>query len=64
MRTRLRASRAYPARLYVPVDCSTRLEHRWDDLLAGLEVYGVPVERLPARCSDAVAALGPDGASR
>jgi hypothetical protein len=52
-----RASHAYPRRVYVPVDSNPRSEHGWEELAAGLEVYGVPVELLPARCSDAIEVL-------
>jgi hypothetical protein len=52
-----RASRAYPARIFVPVDSPLQRGHRWDALIAGLETYGVPVEPLPARCAEAAAAL-------
>lgn len=52
-----RASHAYPLRVYVPVDASLRGGRRWEDLVAGLDGYGVPVEVLPARCSEAVAVL-------
>lgn len=49
-----RASLAYPARLYVPVDPAFAAEERWEALVAALEAYGVPVEVLPARASEAV----------
>jgi hypothetical protein len=49
-----RASHAYPLRIYVPIDAAWQKEHRWDDLAGGLEAYGVPVEPLAARCSEAV----------
>jgi hypothetical protein len=52
-----RAARAYPLRIYVPVDSSLRPGHRWEDIVAGLEAYGVPVELLPARCDEAVQVL-------
>jgi len=52
-----RASQAYPARLYVPVEPALAAEHRWDSLLGALEVYGVPVELLEARPSEAIRAL-------
>jgi hypothetical protein len=52
-----RASHAYPSRIYVPADASSRRDHSWDDLIGGLEIYDVPVEPLAARCSEAVWAL-------
>jgi hypothetical protein len=52
-----RASHAYPMQLYVPVDGSVHPREWWDELAAGLAVYGVPVEMLPARCSQAVDVL-------
>ena len=52
-----RAARAYPLRIYVPLDASLHSDCGWDDLVAGLEVYGVPVEPLPARCADAISLL-------
>lgn len=54
----LRASRAYPARIYVPADASTWPRLGWSELVEGLhDAYGVPVEPLPVRCSDAVRVL-------
>jgi hypothetical protein len=52
-----RASHAYPACVFVPGDCSFRREHRCEEIAAGLEVYGVPVEPLTASCSEAVSVL-------
>jgi hypothetical protein len=51
----LRASHAYPARIYVPADASTRQRLSWDELVSELhDVYEVPVVALPVRCSEAV----------
>jgi hypothetical protein len=52
-----RASRAYPLRLYVPTDSSYGRGLCPEALIAGLDVYGVPVEPLVARCSEAVGVL-------
>jgi hypothetical protein len=52
-----RASHAYPRRIYVPADSNPSTEHGWEELAAGLDVYGVPVELLPARCSEAIGLL-------
>jgi hypothetical protein len=52
-----RAAFAYPLRIYVPVDSPLHPGHRWEDIAAGLETYGVPVELLPARCAEAVHVL-------
>jgi hypothetical protein len=52
-----RASHAYPLRIYVPLDSCRHMDHRWEELVAGLDVYQVPVELLPARCSDAIRML-------
>lgn len=52
-----RAARAYPLRIYVPLDASLRGSCRWDEIVTGLEAYGIPVEALPARCADAVSVL-------
>lgn len=52
-----RAARAYPLRIYVPVDSSLHRGLRWEELVAGLEVYGIPVEALPVRCSQAIQVL-------
>jgi hypothetical protein len=52
-----RASHAYPLRIYVPADSSSRSAQRWEESLAGLEVYGVPVEFLSARRSEAIEVL-------
>jgi len=52
-----RASRAYPRRIYVPMDAVLRGGPHWDELVAGLQAYEVPVEPLSARCCDAIDAL-------
>jgi hypothetical protein len=52
-----RASHAYPQRVYVPVDASLHPKRSWEELVAGLDAYGVPVELLPARCREAVNVL-------
>jgi hypothetical protein len=51
-----RASHAYPSRIYVPADPSAKAG-KWERLAAGLEVYGVPIELLPAGRSEAIEAL-------
>lgn len=50
-----RVSHAYPARLYLPVDGDD--EDRLAPLRTGLEAYGVPIELLHARPSEAIRAL-------
>jgi hypothetical protein len=52
-----RAACGYPVRIYVPVDASFRSGCHSEELAAGLEVYGVSVEPLPARCRDAISLL-------
>jgi hypothetical protein len=49
-----RASHAYPAQLYVPVRDGRRPRLSQDEIGAGLGDYGVPVELLPCRPSQAV----------
>jgi hypothetical protein len=48
-----RASCAYPLRLFVPTDAALQRDRAQEELAAGIEVYGVPVELLRVRCSDA-----------
>jgi hypothetical protein len=48
-----RASHGYPSLIYVPADAVGHGRGRYDELLRGLETYGVPVERVPARCAEA-----------
>lgn len=46
-----RASRAYPKRVYVPVDACGKPDSRTGELAEALEdAYRIPVELLPARC--------------
>lgn len=52
-----RASRAYPAKLYVPVRDGRRPRLRQDEIADALLAYGVPVETLPCRPSQAVGYL-------
>lgn len=51
-----RASHAYPLRIYVPADPSPA-NPSWEQLVTGLEVYGVPVEVLPTRRAEAIGLL-------
>jgi hypothetical protein len=53
----LRASHAYPLRLYVPTASTLKPRHHWDDVIADLEVYGVPVEPLETSCKGAISLL-------
>lgn len=48
----LRASHAYPRHLYLPLDSGRRAEDHVRRILDDLAGYGVPVERVPARCAD------------
>jgi hypothetical protein len=48
-----RASHAYPLRLYVPADAGRPWRIGWDEVAVGLWGYGVPVEPLAARASEA-----------
>lgn len=52
-----RASHAYPERIYVPEDASSRRRSSCEELVEGLKGYEVDVELLPARCIDAPEAL-------
>lgn len=52
-----RASHAYPLRLFVPTDASLERHRDPEELVCGIEVYGVPVELLPVRSSDAAELL-------
>lgn len=49
----VRAAHAYPLELYVPVAERLPVGHTWDEVVTGLEEYGVPVALLPARCIEA-----------
>jgi hypothetical protein len=49
-----RAGCAYPARIYVPADAGNTASHDADVLVAGLEHYGVPVEKLAEQSRAAV----------
>ncbi len=53
-----RASHAYPATLYVPQRDGRRPRLTQEEMVEGLVDYGVPVEALPCRPSQAVAYLG------
>ena len=48
-----RASRAYPASIFVPVDAGKPWRISWTEVAFGLSRYGVPVEPLAARAADA-----------
>lgn len=52
-----RASLAYPAHLYVPLRDGRRPRLGQEEIAAGLADYGVPVELLPCRPSQAVTQL-------
>jgi hypothetical protein len=52
-----RASHAYPLRLYLPTASTLKPGHRWDEVMAGLEVYGVPIEPLETSCKGAILLL-------
>jgi hypothetical protein len=49
----LRASHAYQVRIYVPADAGDPWRIRWEEVAAGLARYGVPIEPLAARASEA-----------
>jgi hypothetical protein len=48
-----RASHAYPARIYVPADAGDPWRIGWEEVAFGLARYGVPIEPLAARASEA-----------
>jgi hypothetical protein len=48
-----RASHAYPRRVYIPSDLSSKAGRHRDALASGLEAYGVPIRILPAPLSSA-----------
>jgi hypothetical protein len=48
-----RASYAYPTRIYVPVDAGDPWRISWRDVAVGLWRYGVPVEPLAVRATEA-----------
>lgn len=52
-----RASRAYPAHLYVPIGGIAASGHHYRALAAALEVYGVPVDALDSPASEATRRL-------
>ena len=52
-----RASHAYPVRIYVPVDAGDPWRVSWEDIAVGLWRYGVPVEALVARATEATEQL-------
>jgi hypothetical protein len=55
----LRATYAYPQRIFVPADaCHDRRRGEAGELADGLAAYGVPVELLRAERADALLALG------
>lgn len=49
----LRASHAYPARIYVPADAGEPWRLSWEEVALGLWRYGVPIEPLAARATEA-----------
>jgi hypothetical protein len=53
----LRASHAYPLRIYVPADAGKPWRISWEDVAFGLWRYGVPIEPLAARAAEAPAHL-------
>ena len=53
-----RAERAYPAHIYVPLRDGRRPRLSQHEIVDGLAEYGVPVEALPCRPSQAVELLG------
>jgi hypothetical protein len=48
-----RASRAYPARVYVPEDVGVAWQVGWEEVSLGLARYGVPIEMLASPASEA-----------
>jgi hypothetical protein len=52
-----RASHAYPARIYVPVDAGDPWRISWEEVALGLWRYGVPIEELASRAADATRQL-------
>jgi hypothetical protein len=52
-----RASRAYPTRIYLPVDAGRRWRVGWDEIALGLARYRVPIETLPCAARDTVGVL-------
>ena len=53
----LRASFAYPTRIYVPADAGEPWRISWEEVAFGLCRYGVPIEPLAARAIEATAHL-------
>ena len=53
----LRASHAYPRRIYVPADAGEPWRVSWDEVALSLWRYGVPVELLPSRATEATRVL-------
>ena len=49
-----RASHAYPLRIYLPTASTLEPGHCWDEVLAGLQVYGAPIESLETSCKGAI----------
>jgi hypothetical protein len=52
-----RGGRAYPTRIYVPLDAGPRAADGWEEIAFGLQHYGVPIESVLARCKEAVGAV-------
>ena len=52
-----RASRAYPTRIYLPVDSGRRWRIAWDEIAFALARYRVPIEPLPCGSREAVDVL-------
>ena len=53
----LRASTAYPHRIYVPRDAGRPWHAEWEEVAVDLHAYGVPVEPLEASVGEATAVL-------
>jgi hypothetical protein len=53
----LRASHAYPIRIYVPADAGEPWRVSWEEVAFGLWHYGVPIEPLGARAAEATTHL-------
>ena len=47
------ASHAYPIRIYLPADVGEPWRTSWEEVALGLWRYGVPIEPLTARATEA-----------
>lgn len=52
-----RASHAYPSRMYLPADAGDSWRISWEDVALGLWRYGVPIELLASRTTEAAKLL-------